>query len=61
MIQAIYDEVTTAVRMEAGESEEFRVRVGLRQGSLLSPLLFIIVLKALFRTGLPWSYCMRMT
>ena len=53
MIQAMYDEVTTAVRMEAGESEEFPMRVGLLQGSVLGPLLFIIVLEALFRTGLP--------
>ena len=38
------------------ESKAFSVRVGVHQGSVLSPLLFIIVLEALsreFREGLP--------
>ena len=37
---------------------EFGVRVGVHQRSVLSPLLFIIVLEALsreFRTGCPWD------
>ena len=41
-----------------GYSEEFGVGVGVHQGSVLSPLLFIIVLEALsreFRTGCPWE------
>ena len=41
-----------------GYSEEFEVKVGVHQGSLLSPLLFIIVLEALsceFRCGVPWE------
>ena len=39
-----------------GESRAFNVKVGVHQGSVLSPLLFIIVLEALsreFREGLP--------
>ena len=39
-----------------GESKAFNVKVGVHQGSVLSPLLFIIVLEALsreFREGLP--------
>ena len=39
-------------------SDEFGVKVGVHQGSVLSPLLFVIVLKALsceFRTGTPWE------
>jgi len=42
--------------MNACDSKAFGVRVGVRQGSVLSPLLFIIVLEALsieFRAGLP--------
>ena len=45
-------------RLGDGYSEEFGVGVGVHQGSVLSPLLFIIVLEALFRefhTGCPWE------
>ena len=35
------------VRVGEGYSEEFEVKVGVHQGSVLSPLLFIIVLEAL--------------
>ena len=41
-----------------GYSEEFEVKVRVHQGSVLSPLLFIIVLEALsgeFRSGVPWE------
>jgi Reverse transcriptase (RNA-dependent DNA polymerase) len=40
------------------ESDGFEVKVGVHQGSVLSPLLFIIVMEALyseFRVGLPWE------
>ena len=43
-------------RMNGRESRAFNIRVGAHQGSVLSPLLFIIVLEALsreFREGLP--------
>ena len=39
-------------------SDEFGVKVGVHQGPVLSPLLFVIVLEALsceFRTGTPWE------
>ena len=46
------------VRVGDGYSKEFGVVVGVHQGSVLSPLLFIIVLEALsreFHTGCPWE------
>ena len=58
VIQSMYVGVTTAVRMKGEESKEFEVKVGVHQGSVLSPLLFTIVLEALsrqFRNGLPWE------
>ena len=58
VIQSMYEGVTTSVKLGAGESEEFAVKVGVHQGSVLSPLLFILVLEALsrkFRVGLPWE------
>ena len=47
VIQSMYVGVTTAVRMKGEESMEFHVKVGVHQGSVLSPLLFTIVLEAL--------------
>ena len=58
MVQSMYKDVRSRVRVGDGYSEEFGVGVGVHQGSVLSPLLFIIVLEALsreFRTGCPWE------
>ena len=58
VIMAMYEGVTTAIKVGGSESEAFAVKVGVHQGSVLSPLLFIIVLEALsqnFRVGLPWE------
>ena len=49
-------DVRSSVRVGDGYSKEFGVGVAVHQGSVLSPLLFIIVLEALsreFRTGCP--------
>jgi hypothetical protein len=56
VIKAMYEDATTAVKLNGRESKGFKVKVGVHQGSVLSPLLFIIVLEALsqkFRGGLP--------
>ena len=42
-VMALYTEACTVVRTDAGLSESFEVKVGLHQGSLLSPLLFSAV------------------
>ena len=54
--KAMYVDTSTMVRIGGKVSKAFGVRVGVHQGSVLSPLLFIIVLEALsreFREGLP--------
>ena len=58
LVQSMYKDVRSRVRVGDGYSEESGVGVGVHQGSVLSPLLFIIVLEALsreFRTGCPWE------
>ena len=52
----MYANARSRVRVNGQYSEEFGV--GVHQGSVLSPLLFILVLEALsqeFRTGVPWE------
>ena len=39
-VMALYTGACTVVRTDAGLSESFEVKVGLHQGSVLSPLLF---------------------
>ena len=56
LVQEMYSNARSRVRVGEGYSEEFEVKVGVHQGSVLSPLLFIIVLEALsreFRCGVP--------
>ena len=58
VIQGMYSNARSRVRVNGQYSEEFSVEVGVHQGSVLSPLLFILVLEALsreFRTGVPWE------
>ena len=58
LVQSMYKDVRSRVREGDGYSEEFDFGEGVHQGSVLSPLLFIIVLEALsreFRTGCPWE------
>ena len=58
VIQGMYFNARSRVRVNGQYSDEFGVGVGVHQGSVLSPLLFILVLEALsreFRTGIPWE------
>ena len=58
IVQSMYKEVRSRVRVGDEYSNSFDVRVGVHQGSVLSSLLFVIVLEALsmeFHTGCPWE------
>ena len=54
----MYDGATTTVRSAAGLTKEFKVGVGLHQGSALSPFLFSIIIDRLtenIRKDAPWD------
>ena len=58
LVQGMYANLRSHVHVGERYSEEFEVKFGIHQGSVLSPLLFIIVLEALsqeFRSGVPWE------
>ena len=55
-VMAMYEGAQTVVRTTEGDSKAFNVKVGLHQGSVLSPVLFVIVMKIIsreVRAGLP--------
>jgi len=57
-VMSLYTGAKTVVRTVYGNSNGFEVKVGMHQGSTLSPLLFVIVMEALsreFRVALPWE------
>ena len=54
----MYVGARSRARVKSSFSEEFEVKFGVHQGSVLSPLLFTIALEALsckFRVGCPWE------
>ena len=57
-VRSLYEGASTKVRVGSEFSEVFSVRVGVHQGSVLSPLLFALVLEVVtenVRTGLPYE------
>ena len=57
IIQDMYEGVTTKIKTRMGVSESFEVKVGVHQGSALSPYLFVLVLDELLkgvRLEVPW-------
>ena len=57
-VQAMYSSPRSGVRLNGKYSENFPVNVDVHQGSVLSPLFFIIVMEALSRqlqSGCPWE------
>ena len=58
-VMSIYTGAKTVVGTVYGNSSGFEIKVGMQQGSSLSPLLFVIVMKALcreFRVSFPWEF-----
>ena len=56
LVEATYHGASTVVRTTHGRTDEFPIKVGLHQGSGLSPFLFIVVLYVIseeLRFGLP--------
>ena len=47
LVQGMDENVPSRGRVSEGHSNEFEVKVGVHQGSVLSPVLYIIVLQAL--------------
>ena len=57
-IMDMYQDSTTTIRTAVGETEPFRVNVGLHQGSVLSPFLFVTLMDVLtedLQLELPWT------
>ena len=64
IIKDMYDGATTTVRSAAELTEEFKVGIGLHQGSALSSFLFSIIIDRLtenIRKDAPWICCLQMT
>ena len=58
VVRSMYENAQSRVRINNLFSEAINVTVGVHQGSVLSPLLFVIVMEALsgeFRVGCPWE------
>ena len=47
VVQSMYHNVQPCVQVNGGFSDEFEMNVGVHQGSVLTPLLYIMVLQML--------------
>jgi len=57
-VMSMYTGAKTAVGTLCGNNKGYEVKVGMHQGSALSPLLFVIVMEAIskeFRVAVPWE------
>ena len=57
-VMSVYTGAKTVIRTVYSNSKSFEVKMGMHQGSALSPLLFVIVMEAIsreFRVALPWE------
>ena len=57
LVQDMYKASKTLVRCAVGTTESFKVKVGLQQGSALSPFLFAVIMHILTDEG--EKYCGR--
>ena len=58
VVQIMYQNARSRMMINNSDSDMFKIQIGVHQGSVLGPLLFIIVLEALskeFRTGYLWE------
>ena len=58
LVQDMYEESETVVRCAVGTTESFKVKVGLHQGSALSPFLFAVIMDRLtneVKREPPWT------
>ena len=58
VVKTIYENAKCHVLLNGQFIDEFSIKIGVHQGPVLKPLLFIIVMETLsreFKVGLPWE------
>ena len=62
LIKDMYNNIVTSVRTSDGDTDDFPIRIGLYQGSALSPYLFDLVMDEVtgdIQGDFPWVYAFR--